>query len=168
MVARVSEPLRVTLRLSKFKWRAVKRPNSHNNSYPIVMWWRPLLVLLICFNGGQKNLGLCEKALPSNKSVGLCSYIRTIFCAALGSSRRPLPPPPLLPLAMLWPKKALSFTHFAPNSTLFWVGGKGSLVLVISLERSQHFWPPSFIGVTYLNSFCVVRHFKNDKETGSS
>ena len=25
------------------------------------------------YNGGQKNLGLCEKALPSNSSVGLCS-----------------------------------------------------------------------------------------------
>ena len=23
------------------------------------------------YNGGQKNLGLCEKALPSNSSVGL-------------------------------------------------------------------------------------------------
>ena len=43
---------------------------------------------------------------------------------------------------MLWPKKALILTHFAPNSTLFGVGGEGSLVLVISLERSQHFWPP--------------------------
>ena len=32
-----------------------------------------------------------------------------------------------LPLAMLWPKKALIFTHFAPNSTLFGVGGEGSL-----------------------------------------
>ena len=25
------------------------------------------------YNGGQKNLGLCAKALPSNSSVGLCS-----------------------------------------------------------------------------------------------
>ena len=25
------------------------------------------------YNGGQKNLGLCEKALPSNSSVGFCS-----------------------------------------------------------------------------------------------
>ena len=25
------------------------------------------------YNGGQKNLGLCEKALPSNSSVELCS-----------------------------------------------------------------------------------------------
>ena len=74
MVALASEPLRVTLRLSKFKWRAVKRPNSHNNSYPMVVWWwRPLLVFIIYF-----------------------------------------------------------------------------------------------IGVSYLNSFCVVRHFKNDQETGSS
>ena len=48
---------------------------------------------------------------------------------------------PPLPVAMLWPKKALIFTHFAPNSTLLGVGGEGSLVLVISLERSQHFWP---------------------------
>ena len=25
------------------------------------------------YNGGQKNLGLCEKAFPSNSSVGFCS-----------------------------------------------------------------------------------------------
>ena len=36
-------------------------------------------------------------------------------------------------------KNAHIFSHFAPNSTLFGVGGEGSLVLVISLERSQHF-----------------------------
>ena len=45
----------------------------------------------------------------------------------------PVVPP--LPLAMLWPKKPLIFTHFAPNSTLFGVGGEGSFVLVISLEK---------------------------------
>ena len=52
----------------------------------------------------------------------------------LGSSRRP-PTSPSNVVA----KKALIFTHFAPNSTLFVVGGEGSLVLVISVERSQHF-----------------------------
>ena len=40
-----------------------------------------------------------------------------------------IPSSPPLPLAMLWPKKALSFAHFTPNSTLFGVGGEGSLVL---------------------------------------
>ena len=51
------------------------------------------------------------------------------------SPTSPLPPPP--PPAMFWPPK-----NFAQNSTLFWVEGEGSLVLLISLERSQHFWPP--------------------------
>ena len=36
-------------------------------------------------------------------------------------------------------KKALSFTHFAPNSTLFGVGGEGSLVLVINWKGPNTF-----------------------------
>ena len=54
----------------------------------------------------------------------------TIFCSALGSSRRP----PTSPSNVVV-KKTLIFTNFAPNSTLFGVGGEGSLVLVISLEK---------------------------------
>ena len=60
--------------------------------------------------------------------------LRRIFCSALGSSRS-VPTSPSNVVA----KKALIFTHFAPNLTLFGVGGEGSLVLVISLERPQHF-----------------------------
>ena len=80
----------------------------------------------------------CVKS-PSKQLLRTTLLLRTIICSALGSSRRTPPPP--LPVAMLWPLKALIFTHFAPNSTLFGVGGKGSLVLVISLETSQHLWP---------------------------
>ena len=36
-----------------------------------------------------------------------------------------IPVAPPFPPAMLWPKKPLIFTHFAPNSTLFGVGGEG-------------------------------------------
>ena len=79
------------------------------------------------YNGAQKNLGPCEKAF----------LVRTIFCSTLGSSRRP----PTSPSNVVV-KKSTHFPHFAPNSTLFGVGGEGSLVLVISLERSQHFLPP--------------------------
>ena len=75
----------------------------------------------------------------------------TIFWSALGSSRRAPPPhPPGNVLA----KKALFSTHFAQNSTLFGVVGKGSLVLLISLERPQHFWPT-------LQS-CLFSHFHRD------
>ena len=60
--------------------------------------------------------------------------LTTIFLSALSSYPHPplphSPPPP----AMFWPPKT-----FAQNSTLFWVGGEGSLGLLISLERSQHF-----------------------------
>ena len=90
------------------------------------------LDLTLSYNGGQKNLGLRER----NSSVD--SAPKDNFLFGFGF----IPSSPPLPLAMLWPKKALSFAHFAPNSTLFGVGGEGSLVLVISLERSQHFLPP--------------------------
>ena len=42
----------------------------------------------------------------------------------------------------LWPHSPPSnvvATHVVQNSTLFGVGGEVSLVLLISLERSQHF-----------------------------
>ena len=87
------------------------------------------LDLTLSYNGGQKNLRLCER----NSSVD--SAPKGNFFVRLWV--HPVVPP--LPLAMLWPKKALIFTHFAPNPTLFGVGVEGSLVLVISLERSQHF-----------------------------
>ena len=74
---------------------------------------------------------------PSKQLLRRTLPLRTIFLLALGSSRRS-PNPPSNVVA----KKALILTHFAPNSTLFGVGGEGSLVVVISLERSQHFWPP--------------------------
>ena len=47
----------------------------------------------------------------------------------------PHPPPP----QQCWGKKTLISTHGAQNSTLFGVGGEGSLVLLIPLERSQCF-----------------------------
>ena len=47
----------------------------------------------------------------------------------------------LVPLAILWPKKELIFTHGAQNSSLFRVGWEGSLVLLILLGRSQPFCP---------------------------
>ena len=31
------------------------------------------ILLRVTHNGGQNNLGLCEKALPSNCYVGLCN-----------------------------------------------------------------------------------------------
>ena len=71
------------------------------------------------------------------KTLRRTLLLMTIFWSALGSSRRPPPNPPGNVLA----KKALFSTHFAQNSTLFRVVGKGSLVLLISLERPQHFWP---------------------------
>ena len=71
---------------------------------------------MVAYNGGQKNLGLCEeKALPRNCYVGL--LFMTIFLMGFG-------------FIVLWPKKALIFTHFAQNSTLFEVRGEGSLVLL--------------------------------------
>ena len=60
--------------------------------------------------------------------------LTTIFCSFLGSSRRPL-----TTHSNVVAKKTLISTQFGPNSTLFGVGGEGSLVLVISLERSQPF-----------------------------
>ena len=64
--------------------------------------------------------------------------LTTIFLSALSSYPHPeLPhsrPPPPPPPAMFWPPKT-----FTQNSTLFWVGGEGSLGLLISLERSQRF-----------------------------
>ena len=51
----------------------------------------------------------------------------------------PLPPHPHRNVVA---KKRLISTHGGQNSTLFRVEGEGLLVLLILLERSQHFWPP--------------------------
>ena len=58
--------------------------------------------------------------------------LMSIFWSALGSFRRDPTPPP--PPAMLWPPMLRKIQ-------LCLVGGEVSLVLLISLERSQHFWP---------------------------
>ena len=50
----------------------------------------------------------------------------------------PLSPPPTPP-CNVGPQKGLITTQFAQNLTLCGVGGEGSLVLPISLERSQPF-----------------------------
>ena len=49
---------------------------------------------------------------------------------------------PLLPPAMFLAKKSTHFHPLCSTLTLSGVGGEGSLVLPISLEMSQHFWPP--------------------------
>ena len=60
--------------------------------------------------------------------------LTAIFLSALSSyPHPPLPHSPPPPSNVLAPK------NFAQNSTFFWVEGEGSLVLLISLERSQHF-----------------------------
>ena len=72
---------------------------------------------------------------PSKLLLLRTLLLTTIFLSALSSyPHPPLPHSPPPPPAMFWPQK-----NFAQNSTLFWVGGEGSLVLLISLERSQHF-----------------------------
>ena len=52
----------------------------------------------------------------------------------------PIIPP--LPPAMFLAKKSTHFHPLCSRLTLSGVGGEGSLVLPISLEMSQHFWPP--------------------------
>ena len=69
------------------------------------------------------------------KTLRRTLLLMTIFWSALGSSRcGPIAPPPP-------PPPHVVATHVVQNSTLFGVGGEVSLVLLISLERSQHFWP---------------------------
>ena len=112
----------------------------------LFLTFQSLCLLKSWYTGGglqwrTKELETVWKKSPSrNCYVGLCSSWQ--FFDGLWVHRFvPLLPPPPYP-AMLWPKKALIFTHFAQNSTLFGVRGEGSLVLLIYLERSQHFWPP--------------------------
>ena len=81
-------------------------------------------------DGGQKNLGLCEKALPSN----FCSLHDDVFDRLWVHPSFPhSPTPPSNVVA----KKALISTQFAQNLILFGVGGEGSLVLLISLETKS-------------------------------
>ena len=85
----------------------------------------------IFYNGGQKNLGLCEK--PFQAIVTYDPAPKENFLFGLGfilSSFR-------FPYNVV----AIKGTHFHPfcSKFNFGVGGEGSLVLVISLERSQHF-----------------------------
>ena len=79
----------------------------------------------------------CVKS-PSKQLLRTTLLLRTIICSAFGSSRR-TPPPPTSRSNVV----AIKSTHFHPFCSKFnfvW-GGEGSLVLVISLERSQHLWP---------------------------
>ena len=74
----------------------------------------------------------------------------TIFWSALGSSCRPPPPPPP---AMFWPKKQSFLPILLKIQLCLGVAGRGSLVLLISLER--HFWPP--------RQPCLFSHFHRDR-----
>ena len=83
-------------------------------------------------DGGQKNLVLSEKALPSNFCVGLCSlYYDNVFIGFWLIRFPPTPPtrptPPTSPSNVVI-KKALIFTQFAQNLILFGAGEEGSLV----------------------------------------
>ena len=64
-------------------------------------------------------MGLCEKALPSNSSVRTL-FLRTIFCSALGSSRRP-PTSPSNVVA----KKSTHFHPFCSKFNFVWGGREG-------------------------------------------
>ena len=110
------------------------------------------------YNGGQKlkNFGLCEKTLPSRTLL-----LMTIFWSPLGTSHRPPTP---TPPAMLCPKKQW-FHPFAQNSTLFGVGGEGSLVSLILLKRSQHFWPPVVASIQIQPPFREHIHVCTQKVT---
>ena len=95
------------------------------------------------FNGGQKNLGQCQ------------------FFDRLWAH------PVVLPLprqAMPWPKKKTHFHPFAQNSTLFGVEGEGSLLLLISLKRFQHFWSPLLMRQTGMTEwiFLILRWMSRD------
>ena len=83
----------------------------------------------LAYNGGKKNLGLCEK--PFQAIFTSHPAPKDNFLFGFGF----IPSSPTFPSNVVT-KKTLIFTHFAPNSTLFEVGGEGSLVLLISLERS--------------------------------
>ena len=72
-------------------------------------------------NGGQKNLGLCEKALPSNCYVEPCSSPKDNFLFGFGFTPS-LPHSPCNVVA----KKALILTRFASKFNFVW-GGRGGV-----------------------------------------
>ena len=82
---------------------------------------------------GDKRTWNCVKK-PVTYSTLL---LMTIFLSALGSSHHPP-----TPSSNVVAKKSTHFHPLCSRLTLSGVGGKGSLVLPISLEMSQHFWPP--------------------------
>ena len=113
--------------------------------------------LLGTLRRGTKELGTVWRRLLDSALL-----LITIFLSALGSSRLSLthlsngssgrsptspamvhPVVPLLPpsngSSNVMAKKAIISTHGAQNSILFGEDGEGSLALLISLERSQHF-----------------------------
>ena len=78
-----------------------------------------------------KKTWYCVKKNPSKDTAPNVNFL--IGFGFIPSWPHSQPPPP--------PSNVVA-THVAQNSTLF--GGRGgevSLVLLISLERSQHFWP---------------------------
>ena len=78
------------------------------------------LNIAYCYNGGQKNLGLCEKALTSNYwYVGLYAYWKFFDRLWVHSV---VPP---FPLQQCCGSKSSHFHPFAQNSTLFGVGKRG-------------------------------------------
>ena len=82
---------------------------------------------------GDKRTWDCVKK-PVTYSTLL---LMTIFLSALGSSHHPP-----TPASNVVAKKSTHFHPLCSRLTLSGVGGEGSLVLLISLEMSQHFWPP--------------------------
>ena len=84
--------------------------------------------------------------------------LTTIFWSALGSSYHP----PTLPPALLWPEKD-SFPSMVLKIQLClgWEG-EGSLVLLILLERSRHFWPLLLVlWIGAITKWCNTKDTKN-------
>ena len=67
-------------------------------------------------NGGQKNLELCEKALPSNSSV-VRLWVHPVVPA-------PPPPPPTTSPTNVVAKKSTQFHPFCSKFNFVW-GGRG-------------------------------------------
>ena len=82
---------------------------------------------------GDKRTWNCVKKPVTYRTL----LLMTIFVSALGSSHHPP-----TPSSNVVAKKSTHFHPLCSRLTLSGVGGEGSLVLPISLEMSQHFWPP--------------------------